>query len=69
MDIDGWIYFVPNYQQTYKIHIFDDGNDLYEDYENKWLINGEWKGKVSLVNLNNHSIIINSISRWKLLEN
>jgi len=38
-----------------------------EQYENEWLMNGEWKGKVSLVNVKYPSITINSISRWKIL--
>jgi hypothetical protein len=68
MEYDDWTYFIPNINKKYKINIFDDGNEIYDQYTNEWLIRGEWKGKVSLLNVNNRFININSISRWKLIE-
>ena len=52
-----------------KIYVFDDGNDKYKDYINKWKIidymfNGD---KLKLMNVNNVNVIINSISTWKTL--
>lgn len=52
-----------------KIYVFDDGNDKYKDYINKWKIidymfNGD---KLKLMNINNVNVIINSISTWKTL--
>ena len=67
MDIDKeWTFFSPNTKHIYKINIYDDSIQAYAQYVNKWLINGKWKGKCSIVNLQNPSIQINSISRWKL---
>lgn len=53
----------------YKISKFDDGNTKYELCENKWeliepLVN--FPGKVSLKNCKDETIIISSISYWKL---
>ena len=67
MKENEWIYYAPNINNVYQIFNFDDGNQLYKQYVNEWLMNGEWKGKVSLVNVKYSSIIINSISRWKIL--
>jgi hypothetical protein len=61
-----WIYFIPNLQYIYKINVYDDGNQVYEQYINKWVIYGKWLGKCALVNYHNQSIKINSISRWKI---
>ena len=51
-----------------EIHTFDDGNQRYKHYKNKWIIeevmyNG---GKLKLKNDNNNEIMINSISSWKI---
>ena len=53
----------------YKIRNFDDGNAKYALYENKWeLIQplSDFPGKVSLKHYQDASIIISSISYWKL---
>ena len=63
---DDWIYFTPNEEDVYTISVYDDGNKVYEQYDNKWLINGKWLGKRALVNVQNPSIKIMSISKWKL---
>ena len=49
------------------INLFDDGNDRFKQYNNKWLIikemyNGQ---KLVLQNCNCDDIIIKSISAWK----
>ena len=64
--INEWNYFEPNQQEIYTIHIFDDGNNQFEIYENKWLVFGTWRGKYAIVNRSNPNIKINSISQWKL---
>ena len=51
-----------------EIHTFDDGNQIYKHYKNKWNIeevmyNG---GKLKLKNDDNKEIVINSISSWKV---
>lgn len=51
-----------------EIHTFDDGNQKYNQYKNRWIIedimyNG---GKLKLKNDDNKEIIINSISTWKV---
>ena len=34
-------------ETCYKIYVFDDGNQRYKQYTNKWFIVGSWgKGKV-----------------------
>jgi len=63
-----WTYFTPNENEIHNIFNFDDGNHIYEVYPNEWLINGEWKGKVSLINSKYNSIKINSISKWKMIK-
>jgi len=67
MKENEWIYYTENINMIYQIFNFDDGNEIYLQYVNEWIINGEWKGKVSLVNVKYPSITINSISRWKIL--
>ena len=55
-------------ETCYKIDVFDDGNQRYKQYTNKWFIVGSWgKGKVRLLNIDN-TTEIRSISRWKLVE-
>jgi hypothetical protein len=61
-----WEYFQPNPEEMYTINIFDDGNNQYEHYENKWLLFGKWRGKYAIVNRASPNIKINSISQWKL---
>ena len=51
----------------YKIIVFDDGNNRYQKYENKWFIISKWIGKVHLINIDEKTEI-RSISRWKLIE-
>jgi len=63
---DDWLFFTPNTQKVYSITVYDDGNQAYEQYVNEWLIIGKWLGKRALVNVQNPSIIIDSISKWKL---
>ena len=51
-----------------EIHTFDDGNHMYKQHKNKWIIeemmyNG---GKLKLKNEENSDIIIYSISSWKV---
>ena len=53
----------------YQIIVFDDGNNEYEKYENKWnLINSLLHGKVKLQNASDNTIYINSISWWKVIK-
>ena len=63
---DDWIYFTPNTEDVYSITVYDDGNQPYEAYTNKWLINGKWLGKCALINVKDPSVKIMSISKWKL---
>jgi hypothetical protein len=54
----------------FKIRVFDDGNAIYANYENIWeLIEPlvDFPGKVSVQNKLDKTIIISSISYWKLL--
>tara|TARA_B100001057_G_C22309393_1_gene741448 strand:+ start:288 stop:488 length:201 start_codon:yes stop_codon:yes gene_type:complete len=51
----------------YKIIVFDDGNQRYQKYENKWFITSKWVGKVRLINIDKQTEI-RSISSWKLRE-
>jgi hypothetical protein len=61
-----WIYFTPNLKDIYKIDVYDDGNQVYEQYVNKWAIYGKWRGKCSIINVENQLIKITSISSWKI---
>ena len=51
-----------------KITVFDDGNDVYKKYVNRWIITGsKFHGsKVELTNVAEKEIKINSISSWKV---
>ena len=51
--------------EPYEIFKFDDGNDRYKHYTNKWYIIGMWKGKVKLLNEDMKTEIF-SISKWKI---
>jgi hypothetical protein len=69
--MDEWILFTPNVLDIYKIIIFDDGNE--EKYHNKkfnneWLIGGVWRGKIRLINRYDSTLIIKSISKWKIIK-
>ena len=51
-----------------EIHTFDDGNQMYKQHKNNWIIeemmyNG---GKLKLKNEEKSDIIIYSISSWKV---
>ena len=50
-----------------EIIVFDDGNDEFKGYENRWKITKEMfnGGKVELTNVENNKIKIKSISAWK----
>jgi len=53
----------------YKIIVFDDGNQEYENYENKWkLVENLLCGKVTLQNVTDDTIYIKSISWWKVIK-
>lgn len=51
---------------SYYINTFDDGNTKYMNTVNIWNITSWWKGKVSLKNGVDPSIIIPVISHWKI---
>lgn len=57
-------------QNIYEICVFDDGNDKYREYTNKWVIVDRMfnRDKLRLVNLTNKDITIGSISAWKVLK-
>lgn len=63
---EDWTFIFPNMSQIYQINIFDDGNEKYQEYNNKWIIFGEWKEKVAIFNYYAPDIIIKSISKWKI---
>lgn len=50
-----------------EIIVFDDGNDEFKGYENRWAITKKMfnGGKVELTNVTNQNIKIRSISAWK----
>lgn len=57
-----------NINDIVEIRTYDDGNQRFKHYENKWKIidkmyNG---GKLKLMNCNKNDIFINSISTWKV---
>ena len=61
-----WLFFPPNPEHIYKIIVYDDGNQRYQQYGNEWLVNGTWMGKCSLINYQNQLIVVPSISKWKI---
>ena len=63
---DEWTFVYPKFDQMYQINIFDDGKEEYQEYNNTWIIFGEWKEKVALFNYLEPYVIIKSISRWKI---
>ena len=66
MSDSEWNIYKPNETKTYEINTFDDGNEIYQQFVNEWLMIGEWRGKVRLINREKQKIIIHSISRWKI---
>lgn len=83
--MDEWIFFTPNVLDIYKIIIFDDGNERFnnekfnnekfnnewfnnEKFNNEWLIGGVWRGKIRLINRYDSTVIIKSISKWKIIK-
>jgi len=62
-----WIYFRSTLEPIYKINVYDNGNQTFEQYVNKWAINGKWRGKRALINIEHPLIKISSISRWKIM--
>jgi len=57
-----------NINDIVEIRTYDDGNQRFQHYTNKWKIiekmyNG---GKLKLMNCEQNEIIINSISAWKV---
>lgn len=56
---------------TYKIQVFDDGNQEYEQISNIWHITDTVQrgGKLILRNVQDPSIVINTISAWKSIKN
>mgnify|MGYP001223756781 CR=1 FL=1 len=63
--IDEWKFISFN-NEYHVINTFDDGNQKFMNYENKWILFARWKGKAALYNLQNPKIIIASISLWKV---
>lgn len=61
-----WTYVAPKFNQKHKIDIYDDGREMYAQYDNNWVIFGEWKGKIALFNDQDPTIVIQSISAWKV---
>ena len=54
--------------QLFEIIVFDDGNQRFKNYDNKWIITGSrFNGqKIALKNISDKSITIRSISSWKI---
>jgi len=54
--------------QLFKIIVFDDGNQRFKHLNNSWIVTGSrFNGqKVALKNITDKSIIIQSISSWKV---
>ena len=51
--------------RAFRVTVFDDGNEGYAAYENRWRIVARWRGKVSLRNAS-FGAVIGSISEWKV---
>ena len=64
----NWIDYEPNEYSICIINVFDDGYQNYQYlYENLWHVVGtNNKGKYKLKNIKNPTIIIPSISIWKV---
>jgi hypothetical protein len=65
--MDDWTHFTPNVNNIVSVITFDDGNDLYAYYTNRWFVVGKWRGKIALINAENQTVKINSISEWKTI--
>jgi hypothetical protein len=54
--------------KLFKIIVFDDGNQQFEHFTNSWIITASrFKGeKITLKNSIDQTIIIKSISSWKV---
>lgn len=54
--------------QLFKIIVFDDGNQIFQHLNNSWIITGSrFNGqKIALKNVTDKSIVIKSISSWKI---
>ncbi len=51
-----------------KISVFDDGNQIYQKYENIWVVFDSFAngGKLRLVNAKDDKVKLYSISTWKV---
>lgn len=63
--IPEWEFYLPDISKIYMIQVFDDGNEKYKKFNNKWYNIGNYKDKISLVNADEKKIIY-SISKWKV---
>lgn len=54
--------------QLFKIIVFDDGNQRFQHLNNSWIVTGSrFNGqKITLKNVTDKSIVISSISSWKI---
>ena len=54
--------------QLFKIIVFDDGNQRFQHLNNSWIVTGSrFNGqKIELKNVIDKSIVIHSISSWKI---
>ena len=62
----GWTYDSPPLTPTHQLDLSDDGIEMYAQYNNNWIIFGELKGKIALFNDHDPTIVIKSISAWKV---
>ena len=61
-----WTYVAPKCNQKRKINIYDDGREMYMHYDNNRVNFGKWRGKIALFNDQDPTIVIQSISAWKV---
>ena len=59
---------LPKINQIVKINVFDDGRREFEKYINQWKVTKTMfkGGKIELININDETVKINSISSWKV---
>ena len=62
---NDWTRVIPDDTNPVIVHNFDDANEKYKQYDNRWIVFGKWKGKVALYNGYDENVIIQSISEWK----
>ena len=62
---NDWTCVIPDDTNPVIVHNFDDANEKYKQYDNRWIVFGKWKGKVALYNGYDENVIIQSISEWK----